>query len=1075
MKKKLFLIMVMILQLNLVLAQKIVTGIITDPDDNPMIGVTVQSDGNGAISDLDGNYSIKVKDNKSVITFSFMGYKTETVVVGTRNKINVKLSEDTQLLEEVVVTGYGNIKKGNMVSAYTSVSAKDISKTVNTTLDQALQGRVAGVTITQNSGQPGGGLNVNIRGIGSVNGNCQPLYVIDGVEISGSDASNGTNPIAGINPSDILGLDILQGPAATALYGSRGTDGVILITTKRGEAGKTKINYEFSLTEQFKPEYQSTMPLNKYAEVTNITNEILGLKKNDMFSNPSVLGEGTNWQEALFNNAMTYKHQLSLSGGNDKNRYYLSAEKFNQDGVVIGSYFDRLSLRANLDNELYKNIKLSTSLSFSQTEEDLSFSENDVILKALQMAPNIPVQNADGTWGTASKDDPNAQYFIENPIALSQLIDNRITRTNFNGSMRLSYDVPYVKGLNLSTNLVVSMGLDEGYYFKPTYEMGAHSNTVANSKRNISKNTNWRWTQMIEYKRIFNKKHDVNLMFTHEASGGYYNRLEGSSSGHLTNIITELQLGNKQDYNVSSGRGDNATMESYLGRLNYSYDNRYIASVAYRLDGSSLFARNNRWASFPSAAIAWRISNEKFFKNIAETLKINDFRLRFETGLTGKSMWGYKYLSKMANVKTEWGTGYYPQNIENDDFQWESTMTYNYGIDLSLFNNRLQVVADYYQRYTKNMLGGLTTPWYMGLTTADWSTVHINSPMINNGSVENKGWAIQLKGIIVDNKDFRWTSTFNISRNKNKLTELSTKDTEFIQRQIQSFGNNFFTSRSEIGSPLWMMYGYVSTGVYGSLSDVQQDYLRASDPSIESNKKYGKYNTALPKGSAPGEAQSYAGDLAYVDFNNDGVIDEKDQVFIGNPWPKFTGGFINDFTYKGFSLSVVLTYSLGNDVYNLTASGLNKPGESQIGRGMLSEASDWAKLEEIYDDNGNLQDVIVTNPTTRVPRVAPNSNHGNYDRLTNLWVEDGSYLRCKNIQLGYSVPSRYLAKTRIIRSLQATLSVQNLFTITKYSGYDPEVGSYTQRNANAGNSPVGVDFGRYPSTRSFTFGLNVGF
>lgn len=1068
MKKVITLCFVSLIFCSTIWAQKLITGVVTDANQEPLIGVNVVSEGKGTITDVQGRYTINVQNERSKIEYSFIGYKSTTVVVGPKSTINIVLVEDLQLLDEVVVTGYGTIKKGNMVSAYTSVSSSDIAKTVNTTIDQALQGRAAGVLITQNSGQPGGGMNINIRGLSSINGSSQPLYVIDGVEISGNNSTNGTNPLAGINPSDISNIDILQGPSATALYGSRGTDGVVLITTKRGEAGKTRTNYEFSFSNQMQPKFLETVPLDKFAELSNMVNDILGWPKNKWYADPSVLGKGTQWQNELFKQAITEKHQVALSGGNEKNKYYLSAENFNQNGVVVGTYFDRIALRSNLDNELYKGLKLYTNISFSQTKEDVSFSENDIVLKAIQMSPEVPIQNTDGTWGGASLGDPNGQFYIENPIALANLIQNQIKRTSVDGSIRLNYNVPSVKGLSISTSLVSGIGLNERYYFKPTYEMGAQSNKIAMSRREFASNTNWRWSQMLEYKRVFDNKHDLNVMFTHEASSGSYNRVMGESSGHLTNTVTELQDGDLLSYKVGSGRGVGPSMESYLGRINYSYDNRYIGSLAFRRDGTALFARNKRWASFPSAAFAWRASNEKFLKPGLESIGMNDLRFRFETGLTGKSMWGYQYLARLTSFKSEWGTSYFPANMENDDFQWESTMTYNYGIDIGLLKNRIQIIADVYQRYTNNMLGGLGTPWYMGLTTQDWSEIQLRSPIINNGSVENKGWGVQIKAAIIENKDFKWATTFNISQNKNKLNELTTKQTQFIQRQLGGHANNF-TARSEVGNPLWLFYGYVSPGVYERLSDVQQDFNRISDPSVESNVKYGQYNTALPKGSNVGVSQSYAGDVSYVDFNNDGVIDEKDLRFIGNPWPDYTGGFINDFTYKSLSLSVLFTYSFGNDIYNLSAFRMTRPGESAIGRGMLAEAANWASLTNVDGD------VVVSNPTTRVPRIAPTSNHGNYSRLTNLWVEDGSFIKCKNIQLSYNVPSDLLQRTKIIRTAKAYASAQNLFTITKYKGYDPEIGSYTQRNSEAGATPVGVDLGRYPQTRTYTVGLQLGF
>ncbi len=1071
--KKIPLIIFLTIVVNFAFGQRVIKGKVTDERSEPLPGVTIQIVGKGirTTTDPNGSYVISVNDeSKYSLIYSFIGYQKKTLQVGKGNVINVQMFPDNKLLDEVVVTGYGTLKKGNMISAYGTVTAQDINRTSNTTIDQALQGRIAGVSISQNSGQPGGGMNVIIRGLGSVNGNCQPLYVIDGVEISGNGSTNGSNPLAGINPSDIESLDVLQGPSATALYGSRGSDGVILVSTKRGKAGKTKINYEFSYNYQTTPKFQETISLTEFATLSNTLNEILGYKKNPMFSDPSVLGQGTNWQKELFDNAASRKHQITVMGGTEENKYYFSGEKFDQDGVVKGSFFNRLSFRLNLDNALSKNLKLSTNLNFSQTKEDVNISENDVIVKAIMTAPDIAAKNLDGTWGGPGYDNPNGMFYPANPLALANLIDNNIKRTEFNGSFNLSYTVPQIKGLTLSSRLTNRYGIVENYYFKPTYEMGPISNLVAVSRRGSNLNWNWQWNQMLEYKKNVNNTHDLNLMFTHEASGGGYNSLNAGSQGHINNLLSEVQLGLKDTYSLGSGKSESPTMESYLGRINYGYKNRYIVNIAYRVDGTALFAKNKRWAPFPSASIAWRASSEPFLLDLANKAKINELKFRFETGLTGKSLWGYNYLAKLSTQITEWGVGYAPNNFENDNFQWESTKTYNFGLDFAMFKNRLQITADLYQRYTSNMIGVMSVPWYMGMTT-------IQAPTVNSGSIENKGWGVTLKGVVIDSKKFKWVSSFNISRNENKLNTLTTSAQTFMQRQLDGNASNF-TARSEIGNPLWMFYGFKSDGVYTSLAEINRDYERMSDPTKTSlNQEAGKtnYNTALPKNSVVGKNQSYVGDLKYRDMNNDGKIDEKDMTVIGNPWPKFQGGFTNEFSYKDFTLSILMTYSAGNDIFNLTAYRLSKPGDGNIGKGMLKEGGDYAKLTYVYDEFNAVSEVNVTNPYTRIPRIATTSSHGNYNRLTDLWVEDGSYIRLKNIALSYNVPSKYLSKTKLLSTLKASISAQNLFTFTKYKGYDPEIGAYTQRNADAGASPIGVDYGRYPSTPSFIANILIGF
>lgn len=994
----------------------------------------------GTFTKNDGRFTLIAPNDKNIVLeVSSIGYQTKRVAVGSQTEINITMEEVNKGLEEVVIVGYGSLKRSELSGAQTTITSEAIERTVNTTIEQAIQGRAANVSVTQNSGQPGGGISINVRGVSSVNGNTEPLYVIDGVQIESSPGgefgiTSSINPLAGLNPSDIETLDILQGPSATSIYGSRGTNGVVLITTKRGKVGQTKTTYNFLYSLQDVPQFLPTLNLREYAQMLNEYKAITGGNLTPEMQNLSILGEGSNWQKALFRTAPLMKHQLSLSGGSGKTTFYLSGEFFDQTGVALGSEFKRYSFRSNLDHQSTKWLKISANINLSQVNEEVASSNESLINTAIEQSPSVPIKNANGSWGGPTGE--GSQYGASNPIAKAALIDNRVRRVNVLGGFKA--EVKILKGLQFRTSLNGNIEFANNYEFKPTYQLGSIINNTASSKKESSNKFNWVFNQLLQYNLRIDK-HEIGLMASHEAQETINEGLMGGVQGFVNNTISELPLGDPQTATNKSFKNQWA-MESYFGRLNYSYDRKYILQASIRSDGSPNFGPNKRWGTFPAASFAWRLSEENFLK---DNKIINEFKIRIETGLTGNQGSGSGWYSPLSPYASPWGTGYLTSQYSNPNLQWESTKTNNIGFNLSIFKNRIELEGDFYIRKTDNLLMTIPLPTYMG-TSGSGS---ISAPKVNIGALQNTGFGFTLNTVNVKKSDFLWKSNFNISGFKNELTELYSEDAT-IDRQMWFMDN--FLARSVVGQPTWQWLGYIKEGVFQSVKEVQ--------------------NSAIPTNNRIDPNGTWVGDIKYKDINNDGVIDDKDQTFIGQPWPKFTTGFTNSFTYKNFDLSVLITASYGNEIFNFLRFKNENPRRTTTSKGLLQGAREYAKLKE--DPGGN---VYLLNPGTTVPRITSSDANGNSLRITQDYVEDGSYLRLKNIQLGYNFSKAIISKLRVIQAAHVSFSVQNLATFTKYKGYDPEVGYYIGKDVDPSNSIIGIDNGRYPSTRMYAISFGVDF
>jgi TonB-dependent starch-binding outer membrane protein SusC len=1013
----------------------------------PGASITIKGTKKMTATDAGGNFTIQASPGQ-LIHIASMGYMSREVKVGSSGSVNVVMQEDYRKLNDVVVVGYGKMKKTDQTSAQVSITSTEVNRTINTTIDQAIQGRAAGVYVTQNSGQPGGGISVNIRGVNTLSGTNEPLYVIDGVQMQPATVSYGAtssvNPLAGINPSDIESLEILQGPSATAVYGSRATNGVILVTTKRGKAGLLKLSYNYLYSLQDKPDAMSTMNLRQFAQMNNEIAVLLNRTPTPEFQNPGVLGNGTNWQEALFRTAALQKHQVNISGGATNTTYYMSGEYFKQEGVAIGSDFNRYSFRLNLDNQAFKWLKLSTSLNFYQTKEKLASTSEDVIRNAINLAPNIPVKNADGSWGGATENEygSNAKFAPLNPVAISSLVDNDYKRTGGLGGA--TAEIGIIKGLVFRTSFNGNFEYTDGSKFIPTYQLGYNVNEKASLSVSNGKNFYWNLNELLQYTREIGK-HNFGVMVSHEAQAWNFQGFSAQRVGFASNSIPSLNLGNALGQTTGSYKGSGA-LESYLGRINYTYDNRYILQLAGRADGSSNFGTENRWGYFPSVSAAWRVSSEEFMKAVPF---INELKIRAEFGTTGNNGSGGAQYSSLTSVTTPWGAGFRTGQYGNSGIKWESTETKNIGFNLSVLKDRVQLEGDFYIKKTNNLLMPNPLPAYMG-TQGEGA---INAPIVNIGAMQNKGFGITLNTVNVDNSSgFTWRSNFNISTFKTKITRFYS-DAAFLSRSAWFLNN--FASRSVIGDAPWQFYGYVAEGLFQSVDEINSSAIPAQSD-----------GTRLPVAKDGGV---WVGDIKYKDLNGDNIIDSRDQTFIGNPWPKLTFGFTNTFSWKGFDLSVLVTGAQGNDIFNYLRFENTNPNNVNLGRNLLQESFDYAR---VTDDGGK---TILQNPGSNVPRIVGTDVNGNGNRFTNLYVEDGSYIRIKNVQLGYNIPHALLRQQTVVKNIRLTAGVQNLATFTKYKGYDPEVGAYLGKEVQLSSQLTGVDAGRYPLTRLYSASVAVDF
>ena len=1046
------------------MAQKIpVTGVVSDQS-GPVVGASVIEKGtsNGTMTDNQGQFSLSATKG-AVLVISSIGYKTYELQIGDRTDYKVVLVEDNEFLDEVVVVGYGTMKKSDLSGASVSLKESDLRGSIITSLDQTLQGRAAGVAAVQTSGAPGSSSSIRVRGQATINANAEPLYVIDGVIVqsggnSGADFGLGDalgngkvstiSPLSTINPADIVSMEILKDASATAIYGAQGANGVVLITTKRGKSGDAKISYDGMYAISRQSVRLDMMNLRDYAEYYNElveTGEIYD--PSPLYADPSILGAGTNWQDAVFRTAMQHQHQLSVAGGSDKIQYYVSGSYMDQEGTVIGSNFNRFSMRANLDAQVKKWLKLGVNLSFTNTNDDLKLADSNqgLIHYSLTSLPDIPIYDVNGNFASTVREG----YTNPNPIALAMLDDILLSRKKINGN--IFADINLAKGLTWRSEVGFDFGNNSSERFKPTVDLGGWVRQTNENSKAESSNVYWQLKNYLTYNNVWGK-HSLTAMLGQEMWESRWTNMSIFNSGLPSNEVHNPALGTNAQPTINNGFGS-SSMASFFTRETYNYDSRYYLTYTFRYDGSSNFGPENRWAGFHSVATSWRFNNEKWMSGTKNWLSNGKIRLGW--GQTGNAnIGGYAWGSSINRMPTALGMGYRPKNIANTAIRWESQEQYNIGLDLGFFHDRLNITLDAYLKVSEDMLMSMQLPSYMG-TQGNGSSA-LEAPKGNYGSIENRGLEITLDTHPFVG-EFQWDSNLQISINRNKLLSLSGTE----NAALVGYGQwSDVVCQSEIGKPLYNFYGYVVEGVYTSYDDILNSPRAEKYPA---DGVFSRGNTV------------WVGDLKYKDINGDDKIDVQDRTDIGSPLPLFTYGWTNTFRYKNFDLSIFLNGSYGNKVLNYTAitlSHMNSPWTNQLksvsGRAQLVPV-DPDKVSDVnwYDDITNVR---VANPNAKMPRASINDPNDN-DRISTRYIEDGSYLRIKNITLGYNFPSSLLKKIHI-ENLRIYANIQNLYTFTKYSGYDPEVGASTQ---DATGLTYGIDNGRYPSPAMYSFGLNLTF
>ena len=980
----------------------------------PGVSVVVKGTQRGTTTDSDGRYQLTAPSGNLTLVFSFVGYVSQEVVIGNQSTVNLTMTPDDKTLNEVVIVGYGQVKKSDLTGSVSTVPVEEIRKVAVTSLDQSLQGRAAGVQITQNSGSPGSATTIRIRGGNSIQGDNEPLYVIDGIPFKNDGAGNGSsfNVLSTLNPSDIESISVLKDASSTAIYGSRGANGVVIITTKRGKAGKSTVNFDAYYGIQNVRRKYPVLNGREYAQLVNDANTNEGRPAVYTPEQVNAFGVGTDWQDEIFQQAPIQNYQLSMSGGDEKTQYALSGGYFKQGGLVVNSNFDRYSFRVNLDRKLTNKIKVGNSLTVNRTVTNQARSDGDlgsaglVTVAALQYPPIIPVYNPDGSYFTTG---PLLNFTADNPVALARESKNRNTAYRVFGNVFGDYQV--INGLNLRVLLGIDGVLQKQDSYLPRVVTSGQAQGGSASIFN-SQSITWLNENLLTYNRNFGTIHSVGALlgFTQQA-----NRYEYSTAAARNFVNDNLGSGNLGAGSVPLVPGSGVGtwgLRSYLARINYGYKDKYLLTASFRADGSSRFGANKRYGYFPSAALAWRVSEEAFLKN---NRVLNDLKLRVTYGSTGNQdgIGNYPAYSLLGTQNYVFGnvvsTGIGPAQISNPDLSWETTTQADAGVDVGLLNNRITLTADLYLKRTKDLLLNVTLP----------STSGYSSATQNLGRVENRGIELSLSSRNID-KAFKWSTNLNLAANRNRVLDIGGAP-QIFSGQVANIGQNITSGIIRVGEPLGSFYGYVTDGLYQST-----DELAA---------------LADPQARKPG-------DRRYADLNGDKKIDDNDRTIIGRAQPKLIGGLSNTFSYKGVELTVFFQGVYGNQILN----------------------ANRFELEYLNATDNQNRDVLdrwtPTNTNTDIPRA---STTRPANRISTRQIEDGSYLRLKNLQLAYSLPQTLL-KTLKIQSLRVYATAQNLLTFTSYSGYDPEVNRFGQDSRSQG-----FDYGSYPTAKTILFGLNVGF
>ncbi|MFD2563428.1 SusC/RagA family TonB-linked outer membrane protein [Aquimarina rubra] len=1021
-----------------------ISGTVTDESGLPLPGVTVAVKGTtkGALTDFDGKYELEGLSNGEILVFSYVGMQSVQKTVAGSDQINVVLMQETTDLEQVVVIGYGQSRKKDLTSAVSVISGESLEKQPVANIDQGIQGLVSGVTVTRSTGRPGGAVSVRIRGTTSVTGSNEPLYIIDGVNVQNSENNSfnfsrfggtggqtATSPLSALNPNDIESITVLKDASAAAIYGAQSSNGVILITTKKGKAGKAKITYETYGGIQTAPKLLDMMNLREFAAYSNEVRQSpsTNLPPAPQFEDPSILGEGTNWQRAIFRAAPIQNHQLSISGGKENTKFYASANYFEQEGIIINSGMRRYGFRLNLDHKYNNWISFGHNINMSSSLEEIGLndSRNGTITSALRQTPDVPVRNPDGTFGSPENGLGNTGAL--NPVAASEIRNSTLERFKVNGNIYL--DLKLANNLKFRSDLGYDYNTGKTESFFPTFDFGSISNNLNSAFKSANEGLYYLFKNYLTYTPQIGD-HGLDILLGTEAQKVQFQGLSGQRSNFPSNDIPGLNTGDAETSLSESFEGSNSIL-SYFGRINYDYKSKYLLSASLRYDGSSKFGRTStRWGLFPSVSGAWVVSDEPFMEGISSAWSY--FKIRAGYGTSGNQGIGDNlFLSFLRNQNTALGSGFSLANFDSPDIVWESLISPNIGVELGFADNNIRLDVDVYRKTSKDFLATRPVPGFLGsLNTL--SFIGINAPVENFGEMINDGIDVTLNTKNVSNDKFSWDTNIVFSMYRNEITELSGENDAIIGtlRDEEIIAD---LTRSEVGQPIGMFYGFVTDGLFRTQEELD--------------------NGVIPAESTRDEATgTWIGDVRFVDLNGDGTIDDNDRTFIGNPHPDFTYSITNNFRYGMFDLSIFLQGSYGNDIYNYTRTyieGVNRFNSNQA-----------ASVIDRF---------TATNTDGSLPRYSDGDKNGN-NRVSDRFIEDGSYLRIQNITFGCTLPKDVFGKFKFFDQIRVYTTIQNLYTFTNYSGYDPEVGSLNQSALFKG-----IDFGRYPVPRTMTLGLNVQF
>ncbi|TWO33236.1 TonB-dependent receptor [Seonamhaeicola sediminis] len=1032
-KKVLFLCFIL-MSLGMYSQESTVTGNVTSEDGMPLAGVNIIQKGtkNGQVTDFEGNFKIKLTSGSQVLVFSYLGFSTKEISVAGKSTINIVLEEDTEGLDAVVVVGYGSQTRADLVGSVGSVKGEDIAKMPVPTFDMALQGRTAGLNITNTSSEPGGEVTIRIRGNNSILGDNSPLIVIDGYPMpTGNEASargagdgnqTSSNLLSFLNPAEIESVEVLKDASSTAIYGSRGANGVIIVTTKKGNYEQaTQINLTAETGFSDIKDFPEVLDGPTYAKWRN---EVA------VINNTPILFDGvdrplpenastTDWLDRILRTAMTNRYQLTASGGGSKSRYFLSANYLKNEGIVKFTDFSRGNIRLNVDNNLTDRLTTSTSVNYVRSQNNRSGEGSGSIINsgsvfsayknAPTATPDDPIDEGDGT-----------SNFFTDPLVELRDIRNETYNENLILSILTKYKISenFTFNLSLGTN---SSNSRREVYFPKTTRQGRLRNSRA--VYNVSSNRNYLVESYLNYNKAFELS-NIDL------TGGYSYQIDNTR--RLNTIVDNFPVDNLETDNVGLGLDPiiptssriERILSSYYARFNYNYDKRYYLSLTARADGSSVFAENKKWGYFPSIGLGWTISNENFLK---ESETVSNLKFRASYGITGsQSISPLQSLTLLGTANAVYGdilySGLAPIRIGNPNLEWEKTKQFNIGLDAGFLKNRFNASIDYYKKTTDDLLLNFPLP----------NSAGINSLTANAGSIENKGFEIVLGGYIIDKKDFKWNTNFNWSNNKATVVSLGDNDADIFGPGPATNIVTDPTNVMRVGEPFGALYGYKVIGI-----------LQESDFDTS-----GTATVPTLGGQAPGHYKFQ--DISGPNGVPDGIISGLDRGIIGNPNPDYIFGWNNDFTYKNFTLSVFFQGSIGNDVMNLNNSFMG------TGRIVNNAFKDW------YENRWTPE-----NPTnnTRYPNYT--GGNGGFFAPNSATIEDASYIRLKNLSVGYNVP---VEKIKVIASARIYVTGTNLLTFTDYSGFDPEV------NIRGGNNLAqGIDFATYPRAQTFTLGINVGF